>query len=235
MCAKACEVPLMTEAEWLSGTDPEALVKFVGDRSERKLKLFGCACCRRVWTVFRDERSRHAVEVTERSLEGAMNLDELLTVYSDAADAMIEATQVVAEWAAYGLGDSGWKEVAFVARSMSVAWADAFVGREGARATIYRNREHVRSEEQMAQCELVRDIFGDPFRPVEFSTDWHTDTTVSLARQMYDSREFSAMPILADALQDAGCDDDAILSHCRDENRVHIRGCWVVDLVLNRS
>ena len=52
---------------------------------------------------------------------------------------------------------------------------------------------------------------------------------------MYESREFSAMPILADALQDAGCEDDAILTHCRDPKQIHVRGCWVVDLVLGKG
>jgi hypothetical protein len=84
-------------------------------------------------------------------------------------------------------------------------------------------------------AELVRDIFGNPFRPVTFSPSWRTDTAVSLARQMYESREFSAMPILADALQDAGCDNDDILNHCRDAKQVHVRGCWVVDLVLGKA
>jgi hypothetical protein len=79
------------------------------------------------------------------------------------------------------------------------------------------------------------DIFGNPFRPVEFSPEWRTDTAVALARQMYESREFSAMPILADALQDAGCDNDDILNHCRDTTLTHVRGCWVVDLVLGKE
>jgi len=68
-----------------------------------------------------------------------------------------------------------------------------------------------------------------------FSETWRTDTVVSLARTMYDAREFSAMPILADALQDAGCDSELILSHCRDANQVHVRGCWVIDLVLGKA
>ncbi|MBP3959973.1 hypothetical protein J8F10_32425 [Gemmata sp. G18] len=80
----------------------------------------------------------------------------------------------------------------------------------------------------------MRDIFGNPFRPVVFSPYWRTDTAVSLARQMYESRDFSAMPILADALQDAGCDNDDVLSHCRAPGE-HVRGCWVVDLVLGRE
>jgi hypothetical protein len=64
---------------------------------------------------------------------------------------------------------------------------------------------------------------------------WRTDTAVTLARQMYESRDFSAMPILADALQDAGCDDEHTLNHCRDMHAVHVRGCWVVDLVLGKE
>ena len=68
-----------------------------------------------------------------------------------------------------------------------------------------------------------------------FSPAWRTDTALALARQMYESRDFSAMPILADALQDAGCDNDDILNHCRDANGPHVRGCWVVDLVLGKA
>jgi hypothetical protein len=79
----------------------------------------------------------------------------------------------------------------------------------------------------------VRDIFGNPFRPAAFSPEWRTDTAVSLARQMYDSRDFGSMPILADALQDAGCDNEDVLNHCR-AGGVHVRGCWVVDLVLDK-
>jgi hypothetical protein len=86
--------------------------------------------------------------------------------------------------------------------------------------------------EAREQTLLVRDIFGNPFRPVAFSLAWRTDTAVSLARTMYDSRDFGAMPILADALQDAGCDDEQVLTHCRDAKQTHVRGCWVVDGVL---
>ncbi len=82
---------------------------------------------------------------------------------------------------------------------------------------------------------LLHDIFGNPFRPVAFDPRWQTSTAVGLARTMYDARDFGAMPILADALQDAGCEDDAILNHCRDPQQVHVRGCWVVDLVLGKS
>ena len=81
----------------------------------------------------------------------------------------------------------------------------------------------------------LRDIFGNPFRPISFAPDWRTSTAFALAQQMYDSRDFGAMPILADALQDAGCDNEDVLSHSRDPKQVHVRGCWVVDLVLGKE
>jgi hypothetical protein len=81
---------------------------------------------------------------------------------------------------------------------------------------------------------LLRCVAGNPFRPVAFDPEWRTSTAVALAQQMYESRDFSAMPILADALQDAGCDSDDILAHCRGPGP-HVRGCWVVDLVLGKG
>jgi len=85
-----------------------------------------------------------------------------------------------------------------------------------------------------ALVQLFRDVFANPFRPVAFSPEWQTFTTISIAKLMYDSRDFSAMPILADALQDAGCDNDDILTHCRGAGP-HVRGCWLVDAVLGKN
>jgi hypothetical protein len=79
-----------------------------------------------------------------------------------------------------------------------------------------------------------RPICGNPLRPVTFSPDWRTDTAVAIARQMDESQDFSAMPILADALQDAGCDCTDILDHCRGASP-HVRGCGVVDLLLSKE
>jgi hypothetical protein len=81
------------------------------------------------------------------------------------------------------------------------------------------------------QCAWLRCLFVSPFRPVNFFPKWRTDTAVTLARAMYDSRDFSPMPILAEALEDAGCDNGEILDHCRSSGP-HVRGCWVVDLLL---
>jgi len=89
-------------------------------------------------------------------------------------------------------------------------------------------------EEQAVQAVLLRDIIGNPFRPVTLDPAWRTTTAIQLAQGMYDSRDFAAMPILADALQDAGCEDADILEHCRG-NGPHVRGCWVVDLVLGKE
>ncbi|VTU01523.1 Uncharacterized protein (Fragment) OS=uncultured bacterium PE=4 SV=1 [Gemmataceae bacterium] len=83
--------------------------------------------------------------------------------------------------------------------------------------------------------DLMHEVIGNPFWPVVFSSKWRTSTAVAIAQGMYESRDFGAMPILADALQDAGCDSDDVLDHCRDPERVHVRGCWVVDLVLGKE
>jgi hypothetical protein len=142
--------------------------------------------------------------------------------------------------AEYEVGYVGWKcsdAVAFccaqdirgsvtaclsnAAESLSSGWID------------FPNDYSVAAERRV-QATLIRDIFGNPFRPVTFSPAWRTDAVLTLARQMYDSRDFSAMPILADALQDAGCDNEDILNHCRSDGP-HVRGCWVADLVLGKG
>jgi hypothetical protein len=89
--------------------------------------------------------------------------------------------------------------------------------------------------EEVAQVALVRDIFGNPFRPAAFDPAWRTSDALLLARGIYEERAFDRMPILADALQDAGCTNEDVLSHCRDPQQVHVRGCWVVDLVLGKE
>ncbi|MBX9585457.1 MAG: hypothetical protein K2X87_34555 [Gemmataceae bacterium] len=80
----------------------------------------------------------------------------------------------------------------------------------------------------------MKDIFGNPFRPVVFDPEWRTSTAVALARGMYESRDFAHTPVLADALEDAGCDHPDLIGHLRGPGP-HARGCWVVDLVLDKS
>jgi hypothetical protein len=81
---------------------------------------------------------------------------------------------------------------------------------------------------------LIRDIFGNPFRPITLNPSWLTSTVIALVTGIYSEKAFDRMPILADALQDAGCDNEEVLNHCRSEGQ-HCRGCWCVDLVLGKG
>ncbi|MBM3979516.1 MAG: hypothetical protein FJ304_04385 [Planctomycetes bacterium] len=100
---------------------------------------------------------------------------------------------------------------------------------DGVAATV------TRADSNFAQVALLHDIFGPlPFRDVAVPPSWLTSDVVLLARGIYDDKAFDRMPILADALQDAGCDNDEVLNHCRDATATHVRGCWVIDLLLGR-
>ncbi len=131
----------------------------------------------------------------------------------------------LAEWAETGkrpteLKDAEYERYIYFARSPAV----------GASRTA-RSRT---PEGQSHLCLLLHEIFGNPFRSVVADPSWLTSTAVALAKGIYDDRAFDRMPILADALQDAGCNNDDVLTHCRDESQLHVRGCWVVDLVLGK-
>jgi hypothetical protein len=214
----------MTEAEWLACGSVWNLMKVVKlNNDDRKARLWACAACRTVWNFLTDERSRIALG----------NLE----IYAD------DFAQEKLRRDAFNLSqeaiDMSWFPAPGSAAARAVHWA----ADPGWRPHLYRDVVRVLSNEggldeaaaNWLLCDLFRDIFGNPFRPVSFSPSWQTDTAVALARQMYDSRDFGAMPILADALQDAGCDSDDILAHCRDPKQVHVRGCWVVDLVLGKE
>jgi len=117
----------------------------------------------------------------------------------------------------------------FAANCPSVGEGDLLVVLQSAAdATCQKQQEWVR------QAALLRDIFGNPFRPVAFDPSWRTETAVGIARGIYEDRAFERMPILADALEEAGCEHPDILSHCREPGE-HVRGCWVVDLVLGKE
>ncbi|MDY3562140.1 hypothetical protein R5W23_003586 [Gemmata sp. JC673] len=125
----------------------------------------------------------------------------------------------------------------------AVTWLDAceLVRADLSQRVRFRFSEFLQPVPDAAERERhhairLHDIVGPlPFRPVNFCPSWRTSTAVAIARQMYKAHDFSAMPILADALQDAGCDDADVLDHCRDPNGTHARGCWVVDSVLGKE
>ncbi len=223
----------MNEKQWRAARNPENLWKHKPVQGDRKRRLVACACARRLLPfLWNDTRARVLIEACERHADGtkrdAPNLwKELLAARRALVSLAIEALQepgyrrhyavMAVEYAAHGK-----------ASHVSGIFTFAPLALRGQQLTPGVT-------EMAAQLAIVRDIFGNPFRPVTFSPSWRTDTAVSLARGMYESREFSAMPILADSLQDAGCDNDDVLNHCRDPQQVHVRGCWVVDLVLGKA
>jgi hypothetical protein len=93
-----------------------------------------------------------------------------------------------------------------------------------------------RKEERRAQSNTLRCLFGNPFHVTEIQKSWliwHDDTIPKIAETIYGNRAFAELPILADALEEAGCDNADILEHCRSGGE-HVRGCWVVDLLLGK-
>ncbi len=218
----------MTEAEWLTCEDLSQLIKSQRDLGKgRKLRLFAVACCRRVWGHLPAGLARDAVEVAESSADGGAGEAQLGEVQRAAreawAGANLELARVVTTGMAVSAPEAGIAALYASTYAPGVAVPAGTSHRKAALAT-----------EREAQLALFRDIFGNPFRPVTLDPNWLTSTAVALARQMYESRDFSAMPILADALQDAGCDNTDILGHCRGPGP-HVRGCWVVDLVWGKE
>jgi hypothetical protein len=228
----------VTEPQWFAARFVATLLYCLREREindDRKMRLFAGACCRRVWQQLTDARTRTAVEVGERFADGSAPTAEVSAAATDAAAAVLEiceAKEYDRDWELR----KGFASIYDRGTPAALRWAivgTSLVRDEGERAAW--NAEGVANRKELAaNCHLFRDIFGNPFRPVSFSPSWRTDTAVSLARQMYESRDFSGMPILADALEDAGCDNDEVLSHCRAVKQVHVRGCWVVDALLQR-
>lgn len=216
----------MTEAEWLACDGIPKLLKRSRAKSDgRKVRLLICAWCRRRWDVL-DECYRHAVEIGERYADGF------------ATDAEIEVARESARTGRqkiYGVYFAYARRIQFTdaASAANCLVHNPFeLGDDG--LARYRLGDAERAAEKRTQRTILRDIFGNPFRPVKLEPAWRTFTVTAMARQMYESRDFSAMPILADALQDAGCENDDILTHCRGPGP-HVRGCWVVDLVLGKE
>jgi len=124
-------------------------------------------------------------------------------------------------------------EYCLLSDASSAATYVTFSGASASAGTCDEDEPQFKAEFE-AQAALVREIFGNPFRPVTFEAEWRTSTVLALARQMYESSDFSVAPILADALEDSGCDNADILNHCRGPGP-HVRGCWVCDLVLSKE
>jgi hypothetical protein len=187
-----------------------------GRGSERKLRLFACACLRAAWHALTDERGRRAVEVGERYADGRATEQEraeasaAASAYAEgAARSAVEGLAVATTWA--------------VAGGAQDAWFAAHVCAHNARCDVRGTGR--------AQARLLRDIFGDPFGPARVvPASWRTPTVASLAAAIYTESRFGDLPVLTDALEEAGCADPDILGHLRGLGP-HVRGCWVLDLV----
>jgi len=195
-----------------------------GKPLDRQQQLYACACCRRIWHLLKDDRSRHAVEVGERLADGLTSARELRRARqgAKAAAAQLEKSDQPGLWAAG----------AAVAAATCQTWAPRVAGWS---AVAARHHEEWQADaERQAQCDLLRDIFGNPFcptltNPLQLKRD--DGRVLTLARGIYDHRRFREMPILAELLERAGCVDSEILAHCRSSGN-HTRGCWVLDRLL---
>jgi hypothetical protein len=233
----------MTEEEWLAAADVKAMVSLPAVASNlRKLRLFGVACAREL-LIGLDSTPVHApwnksprllkgLDAAERYADGRIKPATLRRWFNEVYRVVQTRVPLYPE---RGAPDPQW--LASVAAQYTTFDTNIHVAWAGAIEIILSRPEHHYGTWGSGLHErlsgLVHDIFGNPFRPVTFDPDWQTSTVVALARQMYDSRDFSPIPILADALQDAGCDHADILDHCRGLGP-HVRGCWVVDLVLGK-
>ncbi len=203
----------MTESEWLTGGDPEAMFKRVvrtRRASARVLRLVAAGFWH--WQAGR--------------LKG-----------TDRKDVRDRVAKLV-EWA-----DTGEPPPGVLPNTSPVIafWAES--ARAAAQNAVVLGREWRDPDVSAVVCGLLREVFGNPFRRAKLKPEWRTDTAVALARTMYEADDFGAMPILADALQDAGCASEEVLGHCRaaagasgvkPAPPLHVRGCWVVDAVLDR-
>ena len=237
----------MTEEEWLAtGILYRMLVRPSTAWNHRKLWLFGCACFRRQWHLLIDHRTRQYVEAAERHVEGNCSDSELDTAWESFDTA----------WRDDSLASDGHLDIHRAMRQLtgrmnthdSSYLACLVADGSACFATTTRhmdsqddwddeklaNWESHRQQETHVQTDLLRDIFGNPFRPITLDPRWQTETVVALATGIYAERAFDRMPILADALEEAGCDHADILNHCRGDGP-HVRGCWVVDLVLGKQ
>jgi hypothetical protein len=253
----------MTEAEWLACQEWQPMLVFLSGRlSDRKAKLYVCAGLRSLWELLFDEGSRMAVEVAEKDADGNASAGEISTARwcaecptfgnnfepafireSIREYGLSESEKRLLEMSVYTLDDlhqdkpPGDERTRFRLRNLAyVAYENLDGIREGQFDPYLI--EHISRVDVWPKGALVREIFGNPFRPLPALPpsvpSWNDATVPKIAAVIYDERAFDRLPVLADALEDAGCVDDAILTHCRSGEE-HFRGCWVVDLLTGRS
>ncbi len=226
----------MTEDDWLHSTDPRVMLENLdGSASARKVRLFFCAWAREVWHAVKDERSKEAVLAAEKFADDALALAGLIEAYSGAQQVWRGVR------ADYGgrhgkrlksrRGTGAVKRAAGVARDA----ANPFLNVRTALLAIGWGEKAAR---KVRLCEILRDLFLNPFvQPPLVEPGWLTwqnATVVGIAKTVYEEGRFDELPVLGDALEDAGCQNVEMLSHCRGPGP-HARGCRVVDLILGKE
>ncbi len=230
----------MTEHYWLFCGEPTPLLEFMKEKtSERKLRLFIVACCHRIPLQNLEEVSLKAIEVAERFADGTATEKELAT----AKNALITAYGCD-PWSLQII-DPEYTPNDWAAAAASCAVFPSACPGGTADTASHRaagaSHDTTWKAELLWQAGIVRDLFGNPFRPITISASWFTPSVLSLAKAAYDNHNLPSgtlhnerFAILADALEDAGCDNTSILNHCRQED-VHVRGCWLLDLLLGKQ
>jgi hypothetical protein len=249
----------MNEQDWFTWWDAFDLLSWCEDDEckldQRKLRLFAVACCRTIWPLLTDKLSRRAVEVAEWAADEEHNQEALQAVRRDAEEALR-----IAEPEALGPAPtkesvlaSSFAELAqrltledFAHKYMAQDVADVVNGL-AMRAPIPSRlwgtadgdaiAEKAGGERGEVECGLVRELFCNPLRPLSVDPSWllwNGGSVTAMAERVYHNREYELMPILADALEEAGCTEASILEHCRGSG-VHVRGCWVLDLLLDKK
>jgi hypothetical protein len=232
----------MTEAEWDAAQNPKPMLDSLPPAtSRRKLRLFACACARRVWEGVEDERDREAVAVAERFADGLATPRELAAARG--ATALVGNRLARSSPTAEGMCELAGRAAAATA----LGALPAAVNGAGlaARARAWGIGLHAQPDrESSAQAALLRDIFGNPFRPVAVDRawlGWQEGTIPRLAQAAYDERHLPSghldaarLAVLADALEEGGCNDPLILGHLRS-GAEHVRGCFVVDAILGKT
>jgi hypothetical protein len=206
----------MTEAEWLTGVDPEPMLSFIHKTAgDRKLRLLACGFCETYKSYLTDERLSNAIETAYRVADGVARERERARAFSQAHQAF---------WGYRGNGESAVATYACGNREQMIQVPS--IAMRAFAFNIYQNP-------RIMACLLLRDIFT-PFWSQSINPEWLTSTVLALANGIYVEKAFDRMPILADALQDAGCDNEDVLNHCRVPGP-HVRGCWVVDRLLSKK
>jgi hypothetical protein len=241
----------MTEEEWLASMGPETLLNELRPRlGERKLRLFACACCRRVWPLLTRPAVREAVRTAELFADGLATKDDLRAGWA-AVRKTLAVTPVNTPWehalmaalnaaSEGGLGSAvrgslpdAVRAAEAAARALDQEWRERHASLSS--VEIEERRRRGNPEERAYQCRLLADLLPDhPVAADPAWSAWQHGQLVSLARAIYDEGRFEDLPVLADALEEAGCAEPAILEHCRGPGP-HARGCWVVDLLLARD